>query len=102
MNRIVFTELAEDDLIDIWVRIAPDNEAAADRLIDEIHDVTRKLVTFPLMGRTADQLRVGARAFVHRDYLIVYRPMDYGIAVLRIAHGARDIAMLEFPPAPEE
>jgi len=28
--------------------------------------------------------------------------MDYGIAVLRIAHGARDIAMLEFPPAPEE
>jgi len=102
VNRIVFTELAEDDLIDIWVRIAPDNEAAADRLIDEIHDVTRKLVTFPLMGRTADQLRVGARAFVHRDYLIVYRPMDYGIAVLRIAHGARDIAMLEFPPAPEE
>lgn len=102
MNRVVFAELAEDDLIDIWVRIAPDNEAAADRLIDEIHDVTRKLVTFPLMGRAADQLRVGARAFVHRDYLIVYRPMDYGIAVLRVAHGARDIAMLEFPPAPEE
>ena len=47
MNRIVFTELAEDDLLDVWVRIAVDNEAAADRLVDEIHDVTCKLVTFP-------------------------------------------------------
>lgn len=41
MNRIAFTDLAEDDLIDIWVRIAPDNEAAADRLVDELHERTR-------------------------------------------------------------
>ena len=54
------------------------------------------------MGRVADALRAGARAFVHRDYLVVYRPMDYGIAVLRILHGARAIDVLEFPPAPEE
>ena len=102
MNRIAFTDLANDDLIDIWVNIAPDNEAAADRLVDEIHELTRKLVTFPLMGRNADQLRTGARVFPHGEYLVVYRPMDYGIAVLRVSHAARDLLRLEFPPAPEE
>jgi hypothetical protein len=39
---------------------------------------------------------------VRRAYLIVYRPMDYGIAVLRIAHGARNLELLNFPPAPME
>lgn len=102
MNRIVLTDLAEDDLIDIWVTIATDNEVAADRLVDEIHDATRKLLTFPGMGRTADELRPGARAFVHGSYLLVYRPMAYGIAVLRVAHGARELAWLEYPAAPEE
>jgi plasmid stabilization system protein ParE len=103
VNRVAFSDLANDDLDDIWITIALDNsEAIADRIVDELHELTRKLVMFPLMGRAADELRVGARAFVHREYLVVYRPMDYGIAVLRIAHGARDIAVLEFPPAPEE
>ncbi len=102
MNRVAFTDLANDDLIDIWVNIAPDNEAAADRLVDDIHELTRTLVTFPLMGRNADQLRNGARVFLHGDYLVVYRPMDYGIAVLRVSHAARDLLRLEFPPAPEE
>lgn len=98
MNRIVLTELAEDDLIDIWVHIAPDNEAAADRVVDEIHEVTYKLLRFPLMGRNADNLRPGARAFVHGSYLIVYRPMEYGIAVLRVVHGAQELELLEYPP----
>ncbi|MBV8144190.1 MAG: type II toxin-antitoxin system RelE/ParE family toxin [Gammaproteobacteria bacterium] len=102
MNRIVFTELAEDDLIDIWVGIATDNEVAASRLVDEIHEVTRKLLTFPRMGRIADELRPGARAFVHASYLLVYRPMAYGIAVLRVVHGGRDLPWLEYPAAPEE
>ena len=52
----------EEPFIEIWVNIAPDNEAAADHLVDEIYELTRKLVTLPLMGRTADHLRVGARA----------------------------------------
>ena len=52
-------------------------------VVDEINEVTLKLVTFPHMGRAADMLRVGARIAIHGDYLVVYRPMDYGIAVLR-------------------
>jgi len=28
--------------------------------------------------------------------------MDYGIAVIRVAHGARALTALEFPPPPTE
>ena len=83
MNRIIVTELADSDLDDIWLGIALENESAANRIVDEIKEVTRKLATFPRMGRAADMLRVGARIAIHGDYLVVYRPMDYGIAVLR-------------------
>jgi hypothetical protein len=52
------------------------------------------------MGRAADELRLGARIFTYKDYLIVYRRMAYGIAVLRVSHGARDLTLMDFPPAP--
>jgi toxin ParE1/3/4 len=102
VKRIAFTDLANDDLIDIWVNIAPDNELAADRLVDEIHEIARKLVAFPKMGRSAKVLRMGARMFPHGDFMIVYLEMTYGIAVLRVVHGARDLTALDFPPAPKE
>ncbi len=98
--RVVFTELAENDLIEIWVHIAPDNETAADRLIDDLHAASRRLLQFPLMGREADRLHPGARSMTHRDYLIVCRPMDYGIAVLRIVHGSRELEALLYPEPP--
>jgi len=101
VNRILFTELAETDIDDIWVRIASDNEVAADRMVDELH-ATCRLARFSGMGRAADHLRSGARAFVHGNYIIVYWPMHDGIAVLRIAHGARNIELIEFPPAPRD
>ncbi len=35
-NRIVFTELADDDIDDIWLNIAADNEPVANRIVDEL------------------------------------------------------------------
>jgi toxin ParE1/3/4 len=100
--RIVFTDLADDDLIDIWVHIAPDNEPAADRLIDDVHSLTQKLAQFPLLGRAADHLHPGARSFALHDYLIVYRPMDYGVAILRVVHGSRALNLLDYPDPPPQ
>ena len=101
MNRISFSELAESDIDDIWIGIALENEDAADRLIDGIDKVLGKLLAFPSMGRAADHLRAGARAFVYRDYLIVYRPTVDGIAVLRVVHGARSLELMDIPFVPD-
>jgi hypothetical protein len=39
------------DLIDIWLHIAQDNPAAADRLLDRFEDVFIRLAETPPMGR---------------------------------------------------
>lgn len=102
MNRLVLSMLAEEDLEDIWVNIALGNQLAADRLVDKLNITLGSLAAFPEMGRTADHLRAGARSFVHGHYVIVYRIMDYGVAVLRVVHGARDLEALDFPEAPRD
>jgi plasmid stabilization system protein ParE len=45
VNRILFTALAENDIEDIWVGIALDNEAAADRLVHDLHAALRRVAT---------------------------------------------------------
>jgi plasmid stabilization system protein ParE len=36
MSAIVYSQLAEDDLIDIWVSIATDHVQNADRFLEEL------------------------------------------------------------------
>lgn len=43
------------------------------------------------MGRKRDELVPNLRSFPVGNYLIFYRPINQGIEVLRVLHGARDI-----------
>jgi toxin ParE1/3/4 len=46
----------------------------------------------------------GLRSFAVRDFgqhLVFYRPMDRGIEVLRVLHGARDLGVVLGESAPE-
>ena len=97
MKRIRFSDLARDDLDEIWFSIAIDNVEAADRLVDKIDELLKKYLDFPSMGRERDDICVGVRSFPHGNYVIFYRMMDYGIAVLRVLHGARETEWLDFP-----
>ncbi|MDZ8108879.1 MAG: type II toxin-antitoxin system RelE/ParE family toxin [Nostoc sp. DedQUE12a] len=48
----------------------------------------------PEMGRKRDSLALNLRSFPVGNYLIFYRPIDQGIEVIRLLHGARDIQSL--------
>jgi plasmid stabilization system protein ParE len=37
---VVLSPLAEDDLVEIWCTVAADDIRAADKLVDELHQVT--------------------------------------------------------------
>ena len=50
MPSIRRTAQAEEDLIDIWLYIAPDNPGAANRLLDEIEDKCSLLADNPQIG----------------------------------------------------
>jgi len=89
LPRLIRTELAEDDLIDIWVNIARDNEKAADSLLDRIDEVCQHLATFPELGPARPDLAPELRYMVVGRYLILYRIIPEGVEIVRVVHGAR-------------
>jgi toxin ParE1/3/4 len=92
---IVLSPLAEDDLVEIWCTVAVDDIRAADNLIDELHQVTRLLVSQPTMGRLRPEFGPDVRSFPHGNYLVLYRPATQGVGIARVVHGARDLASLQ-------
>ncbi len=46
------------------------------------------------MGEARNDLAEDLRMFSAGDYVILYRPTDFGIAVVSVVHSARDIAAL--------
>jgi plasmid stabilization system protein ParE len=81
----VFTDLGE-----IWEYIAEDNLDAADRVITDIFDSIRTLVTLPHQGFHRPDLTTCPLRFklVH-DFLIAYVPEETPLLVIAVLHGSR-------------
>ena len=91
MPQVTRRPLAETDILEIWDYIAEDSLAAADRWVDQLDEQFRVLATQPMMGRARDELAPGVRSFPFGHYVVFYVPLDYGIDIVRVLHGARDI-----------
>lgn len=89
MARIVRSRPARADLRDIWLYIAQDSIEAADRFLDRLNQTVRTIAGSPDIGERQDHLRPGLRRFVVGNYLIFYEPIEDGIRVVRVLHGAR-------------
>jgi toxin ParE1/3/4 len=94
MPQVIRAPLAEADLDWTWLHIARDNPPAADRLIDRITNVCGMLAANPELGERRPELARGLRSFVVGNYVIYYRPMQDGIEVARVLHGARDVGSI--------
>src|SRR5687767_9888767 len=94
MPRVLRTPEAEDDLWEILVYIARDNEDAAFRLIDHIDEKFQMQALFPGGGQARPELLANLRSFPVGNYLIFYRPIEDGIEVLRVVHGGRNLRKL--------
>lgn len=90
-GQVTRSREADEDLTAIWVRIAADNPAAADRTIHALLDAEIRLAAFPETGRRRDDLQPALRSRVVGSYVVFYRASEGGIFVVRILHGARDI-----------
>ena len=93
MHEIRRTELAEQDVLEIWERIAiggghPRNAAA---FIHQIESAIARCSESPLSGRPRDDLLAGLRTKPVGNYLVCYRPIPEGIELLRVLHGSRDL-----------
>ncbi|KAB8314900.1 type II toxin-antitoxin system RelE/ParE family toxin [Tolypothrix campylonemoides VB511288] len=94
MGQIIQSPQAQDDLIEIWLYIAQDNQAAANRLLDTIDQKLKLLSDSPQMGQAREELAPSLRSFPVGKYLLIYRPIPGGIELARVIHGARDIESL--------
>ena len=91
MPQVTRRPLAETDILEIWDYIADDSLTAADRWVDHLDEQFRVLATQPMMGRARDELALGVRSCPFGRYVVFYVPLDDGIDVVRVLHGARDI-----------
>ena len=93
MRQYRVSDAARSDLDEIWFYIAQDNVDAADKFIRVIVSRFPRLAAMPQLGRQREELSARLRSFPVGRYVIFYRPMEKGIEIARVLHGARD-----FPP----
>jgi len=95
MLELIVSPEADDDLIDIWLRIAADRDTeTADRIIDSLHQKFLMLLTTPHIGRAREELTPYLRSIPEGNYMIFYRPIMNSVEIVRVYHGRRDIESL--------
>jgi plasmid stabilization system protein ParE len=89
--KLVFSNEAKQDLIEIGDQIAADSPKRAAAFVKAPRTSALKLAqrpkAFAIVPRYA---HLGIRRHVHGNYLIFYRINDDRVSIIRILHGARD------------
>ena len=96
MRRYQFTSQAADDLFEIWSYIARDSGEAANRVEDAVYEACAFLSEGPSRGKSREDLTKLPLRFwtlqAYPNYIIVYDPNTDPLQIIRVLHGARDIA----------
>ena len=100
MARIVKRPAAESDLQEIFVYLGRSSTRTANRFLGAADQAMHQLAAMPALGGLCESDHpnlAGLRLWPIRrfpKYLILYRPLDDGVEVLRVVHGARQIEEL--------
>ncbi len=94
MTTLIRTPQAEEDLIEIWQYIARDDPGAASAHLRRLDEMCQRLAEQPGLGRSRPDIRDDLRSFPVGKYIILYRVIDDGVEIVRLAHGARRLENL--------
>jgi toxin ParE1/3/4 len=101
--KVVITNAAKADLVEIGEFIRPHSPIRSITFVDELLDRCGTLAdmprVFPMVPRYEHH---GIRRCVHRDYLIFYRVLNDCVEIIHTLHGARNYDALLFPDEPLE
>jgi toxin ParE1/3/4 len=67
----------------------------ATSFITAIEAAFELLRRFPFAGPARERLAPGLRVTFHSPYAIYYTPLPDAVMIIRVLHGARDVAALE-------
>lgn len=106
MPKILRRDVAKQDIRDLATHIARNRLSAALKFVDAVEEAFRLLATFPEMG-TPCEFRSPATEGLRlctikrfKKHLILYRPIEDGIEVVRVLYGTRDLEAIfaDLPP----
>lgn len=103
-SQIIIAPKADRDLDEQFFYIARDNREAAMRFLRAAEATFERLAAMPELGElqafrqpSLAEVRVW-RVGGFENYLVFYRPIERGVEIVRVLHGARDIpAALDEP-----
>jgi len=91
MVKIVWTEIATDDLQDIYDYIADDSERYASITVNKFYHRVQELIGNPYLGRKVPEFDSNLiQEIISGNYRIVYRIINkYQLDIVRVYHSAR-------------
>ncbi len=92
--KLIVSDIAAEDLTNIWLYIADYSPQAADQFIDTIYQKCLLLTDSPGIGQSREELLPGMRSFPVKRYIIFYREMGNKLEVVRVLSGYRDLDSL--------
>ena len=92
--RLIISDLASDDLTNIWLYITDYSPQVADRFIDTIYEKCLLLSESPGLGQRREELLPGMRSFPVKRYIIFYREKKECLEIVRVLSGYRDLDTL--------
>jgi toxin ParE1/3/4 len=94
VSQYIISRPAIRDLESISSYFAEVNVEAGERFLQGFNKRCQQLVNFPSMGRRYDDLNIGLRGLPLEGYIILYRILEDGIEIVRIANGRQDLRSL--------
>lgn len=94
LHKIVFTETADECLLNIASYIALDSPVRAEIFIEElVESLTQTLSVFPLAGKVYEEIEIKpeVRSLPYKNYICFYRVRGNVVEVLFIFNAAQNI-----------
>jgi toxin ParE1/3/4 len=90
MSRYVLSHRADQDLERIWRFIAKTSPLNATSFLEKLASKFVLLASQPHIGSAEDDLYPGMRAFSVDSYVVIHRPIENGVEIVRVVHGSRE------------
>lgn len=90
----------QEDLVEIFVTMGRGSQEAARRFLKAADETFQRLAAMPGLGERFEsdhpELANIRRSIISgfKRYVVYYQPIDNGIEVLRVLHGARDLGVI--------
>ena len=92
MVKVVWTEIAIDDLRLIHEYISKDSKLYADRFIEKLIERVDQLENFQKSGRVVPEFAIETiRELIEGNYRIVYEISSEQVSIVRVHHSARQL-----------